>query len=497
MQYSLETALILLLVIPLTAAIIIPFIGERSRNLREAVTFVAGGVLLVNVAYLCMHVAQGARPELLIGSFAGNFDIKLKLEPLGATFAAIASSLWIVNSVFTLGYMRGNNETHQTRFFTSVAIAIAAAMGIAASANLITLFIFYEALTISTFPLVSHKGDAKAKKGLTIYALVLMGTSLALLLPAIIGTQVIAGTTEFRVGGVFAEGTSLLGLSILLFLFAFGIAKAALMPVHSWLPNAMVAPTPVSALLHAVAVVKAGVFTMLKVVVYTFGPSLAAQTPASTTLAWIAAVSIVLASVVALRKDNLKARLAYSTVSQLSYITLGAMLATPAAIIGGGLQIVMHAWGKITLFMCAGAIYTVAHRTKVSQLDGLGRTMPWVFGAFLVGSVSIIGIPPMGGSWPKFFLMVGAHDSGKSILIAALIVSSILNIAYLLPVAVRGFMKPPANPEDDAHIATLRKGHRWVIVTPVFTAIGALVLFFFAGGIVDFLTPILPGGVFP
>ena len=497
MAYSPEFAMILLLLIPLAAAVIIPIVGGKAQNARETVTFIAGVLLLANVIYLCKVVAAGARPELLIGTFAGNFEVKLKLEPLGATFAAIASSLWIVNSVFTLGYMRGNNEKNQTRFFTSVAISIAAAMGIAASANLITLFIFYEALTISTFPLVAHKGDAKAKKGLTIYALVLMGTSLALLLPAIIGTQVIAGTTDFQVGGIFPEGTSLLGLSVLLFLFAFGIAKAALMPVHPWLPNAMVAPTPVSALLHAVAVVKAGVFTMLKVVVYTFGPSLAAQTPASTTLSWIAAISIVLASVIALRKDNLKARLAYSTVSQLSYITLGAMLAAPAAIIGGGLQIVMHAWGKITLFMCAGAIYTIAHRTKISQLDGLGRTMPWVFGAFLVGSVSIIGIPPMGGSWPKFFLMVGAHDSGKGILIAALIASSILNIAYLVPVAIRGFMKPPANPEDDAHIAEVRKKHRWVIIPPVFTAFGALVLFFFAGGIIDFLTPILPGGVFP
>ena len=196
--------------------------------------------------------------------------------------------------------------------------------------------------------------------------------------------------------------------SILLFLFAFGIGKAALMPVHPWLPNAMVAPTPVSALLHAVAVVKAGVFSMLKVVVFTFGPSLALETPMSTTLSWVAAISIVLASVIALRQDNLKARLAYSTVSQLSYVTLGAMLATPMAIMGGALQIIMHAWGKITLFMCAGAIYTVAHRSEISKLNGLGRTMPWVFGAFLVGSLSIIGAPPMGGSWPKFYLMMGA-----------------------------------------------------------------------------------------
>ena len=320
-----------------------------------------------------------------------------------------------------------------------------------------------------------------------------MGTSLALLLPAIIGTQVIAGTTDFQLGGVFPPGTSLLATSILLFLFAFGIAKAALMPVHPWLPNAMVAPTPVSALLHAVAVVKAGVFTMLKVVVFTFGPSLAADTPASTTLSWVAAISIVLASVIALRQDNLKARLAYSTVSQLSYITLGAMLATPLAILGGGLQIVMHAWGKITLFMCAGAIYTISHRTKISQLDGLGRTMPWVFGAFLVGAISIIGIPPAGGSWPKFFLMAGALDSGKGILIAALIASSILNIIYLVPIAVRGFMKPPADIAADAIVAQEQKKHLWVIVPPVFTALGSVVLFFFAGDMVDFLTPILGG----
>ena len=493
MMMTPQIALALLLIIPLVAAAIIPLVG-KAPNVREGVTFVAGLALLAVVAYLCVDVAQGGRPELQFGKFAGKFDFTLKLEPLGATFAAIASSLWIVNSMFTLGYMRGNKEAHQTRFFACVAVAIAAAMGIAASANLITLFIFYEALTLSTFPLVTHKGDAKAKRGGTIYALILMGTSLALLLPAIIGTYVIAGTTDFVVGGIFPEGTSLFATSILLILFAFGIGKAALMPTHPWLPNAMVAPTPVSALLHAVAVVKAGVFTMLKVVTYTFGPALAAATPSSTWLAWIAAISIVLASVIALRQDNLKARLAYSTVSQLSYITLGAMLAVSMGILGGGLQIVMHAWGKITLFMCAGAIYTIAHRTNISQLDGLGRTMPWVFGAFLVGALSIIGIPPMGGSWPKFLLMMGAVESGKAILIAALIASSILNIIYLVPIAVRAFMKAPANPEDDAHIAEVRKKHRWVIIPPVITAAGSLVLFFFAGHIIDFLTPILPAG---
>jgi len=493
MMYSAELALGLLLLIPLAASGLI-YLTRKLPNIREAVTILASVLLLANVAYLVTQVSAGARPELQLGTFAGRFDVKFVLEPLGAVFAAIASSLWLLNSLFAIGYMRGNKEKNQARFYGFVAIAIAAAMGIAASGNLITLFIFYEALTLSTIPLVTHKGDKKAIRGGTIYTVILMGTSLALLLPAIIGTQVIAGTTDFVVGGVFPAGTSVLTTSILLLLFAFGIGKAALMPVHPWLPNAMVAPTPVSALLHAVAVVKAGVFTMLKVVVFTFGPSVAAETPASTFLAWLAAFSIVMASVIALRQDNLKARLAYSTVSQLAYITLGAMLAAPMAIIGGGLQIVMHAWGKITLFMCAGAIYTVAHRTEISKLDGLGRSMPWVFGAFLIGAVSIIGIPPLGGSWPKFFLMVGAMDSGKSILIAALIASSVLNVIYLIPIAARGFLKAPHNEEDDAHIRAIRKQHPWVIIPPVLTAMGAFILFFFAGPIVDFLTPILPGG---
>lgn len=490
MDFNPQIALALLLIIPLIAAVLIPMIGERARNLREGVSLVAGAILLCNVIYLVNVVGQGERPELILMPYAGIFDVKFVLEPLGAVFAAIASSLWIVNTLFTIGYMRGNNEKNQTRFYTCVAIAIAAALGIAASGNLITLFVFYEVLTFSTVPLVTHKGDAAARKGGRVYLGILLGTSLGLLLPAIMGTYYFAGTTDFAVGGVFngAIGTGI--ASVLLLLFAFGIGKAALMPIHPWLPNAMVAPTPVSALLHAVAVVKAGVFTMLKVVLYVFGADLVSQTGAGTFLAYLAGFTIVAASVIALRKDNLKARLAYSTVSQLAYITLGAMLAAPAALIGGGLQIVMHAWGKITLFMCAGAIYTAAHRTKISQLNGLGRTMPWVFGAFLVGSASIIGLPPLGGSWPKFFLMVGALDSGKAVLMAALIISSILNVAYLTPVAIRGFMKAPENPDEDAKIKT----PLWVMLPPVITAIGAFVLFFFAGHIVDYLLPVLPEG---
>ena len=488
-----EFAVVSLLIIPLIAAVLIPLAG-RMPNIREGISVITAIVLLGVVIWLVRYVgaAETNRPEFFLIQFAGSFELKLKLEPLGATFAAIASSLWLVNTFFTIGYMRGNHEKHQTRFYTCVAIAISAVMGIASAANLITLFVFYEILTISTFPLVTHKGDAAARRSGRIYLLILMGTSLGFLLPAIIGTHVLAGTTDFAVGGVFPKGFSLTAASILLFLFAFGIGKAALMPVHPWLPNAMVAPTPVSALLHAVAVVKAGVFTMLKVVVYIFGPELASQTQAASVLTWVAAISIVLASIIALRKDNLKARLAYSTISQLAYITFGAMLAAPMAIMGGALQIIMHAWGKITLFMCAGAIYTVAHRTEISKLNGLGRAMPFVFGAFLVGSLSIIGLPPLGGSWPKYFLLVGALDAGQQALMAALILSSILNVAYLVPVAIRGFMLPPDDADADEKIKSIRGQYRFVRFAPVFTAFGAFALFFAIGPLVEFLKPILP-----
>jgi len=493
MEFTNELALLLLLLIPLIAGVLIPFFSDRP-NFREAITFLAGILLLFDVIYLLSVISSGVKPELHLFTFAGNFDIRLELEPLGAIFAAIASSLWIINSVFTLGYMRGNKEKNQTRFFALVAIAIFGTMGIAASANLITLFIFYEALTISTFPLVTHKGDAKAKRGGTIYALALMGSSLMFLLPAILGTHIVAGHSDFTIGGIFPTGTSIFTTSILLLLFVFGIGKAALMPMHFWLPNAMVAPTPVSALLHAVAVVKAGVFSVLKVIIFIFGESVMADMNMSTCLSWVAAITIVLASIIALRKDNLKARLAYSTVSQLAYITFGAMLATPAAFIGGALQIIMHAWGKSTLFMCAGAIYTISHRTEISKLDGLGRTMPWVFGAFLVGSISIIGIPPMGGSWPKYFLIVGAIESGKGILTAALVLSSILNIVYLIPISIRAFMKPPKDISIDNSLIEVRKKNIWVIVPPVISASGAFILFFYVGSIVDFLQPVISVG---
>jgi multicomponent Na+:H+ antiporter subunit D len=213
------------------------------------------------------------------------------------------------------------------------------------------------------------------------------------------------------------------------------------MPVHRWLPAAMVAPTPVSALLHAVAVVKAGVFAILKIGVYVFGAGAAEVLRGMDWLPLLAAFTIIAASIVALRSDNLKRRLAYSTVSQLSYVVLAAALLTPLSIIGAALHIATHALGKITLFFAAGAIYTAAHKTEVSQLAGIARRMPWTMAAFTVGALSLIGVPPAAGFVSKWFIFTGAVAGEHYLVLAVLIGATLLNAAYFLPIVHAAYFR--------------------------------------------------------
>ncbi len=386
--------------------------------------------------------------------------------------------------------MRGNRERNQTRFYICFAIALCGAMGVAMSANLFTLFVFYEVLTLSTYPLVAHKGDAAAQRGARIYLLTLLGTSIGLFLTAIMWTWALAGQSlDFVPGGLLAgRDISPLIASALLCLFVFGIGKAAIMPFHFWLPEAMVAPTPVSALLHAVAVVKAGVFTVMKVAVYVFGEDLLNVTPARDFLLYLAAFTIIAASLIALSKDNLKARLAYSTVAQLAYVTLGAMLAEKTGFLGGSLQIAGHAAGKITLFMCAGAIYVATGLTNISDMRGLGRRMPLVFLAFLIGALSIIGMPPLAGDWVKHELMQGGVNAGYGWVPFVLILSSLLNIAYLLPIAILGLMPPRGTPEPRP-FKRPEGAPFFTVAAPVFTALLCFVLFFAINPVGNFLKP--------
>ena len=437
-----QALLVAALATPLAGAALIGLSGARP-NAREGIGIGSGVALCASLGWLAPRVMTGERPAVTLAEPFEGFPIAFSAEPLGTSFALLASFLWVVTTVYSIGYMRGHGERNQTRFYTFFAVSIAATMGVALADNLLTLFIFYEVLTLATYPLVTHAGGRDAKRGGRVYLGVLIFTSMTFFLLAIVWTAIETGSTRFTPGGAFGDDVPPAVLGLLLALFVFGIGKAAIMPFHRWLPAAMVAPTPVSALLHAVAVVKAGVFSILKIGLYTFGLERLATMPAAGWLTWLAGFTIVAASIVAMRKDDLKARLAYSTVSQLSYVIAGALLANAAAVTGAAMHIAMHAFGKITLFFCAGAILVAAHKKKVSELDGLGHSMPITMGAFLLGSLSIAGLPPLGGTWSKWYLAVGAVEASQFALLGVFLFSTLLNVGYLVSIPVRAFFKAP------------------------------------------------------
>ncbi len=470
-----ETLIILALLIPATGTVLIALTSSRE-NLRETMTLLTAAALFTVVVTILGRVMQGKQTMTSAYQIVPGLELAFKVEPLGMLFACVASGLWIVNSIYSIGYMRGNNEPRQTPFYMCFAVAIASTMGIAFSANLFTLFLFYEVLTLSTYPLVAHKGDDKAKAGGRVYLLILLGTSMVLLLPAIIATAVIAGTLDFTPGGILAGKTDKTTIALLLALFMFGIGKAALMPLHWWLPAAMVAPTPVSALLHAVAVVKAGVFTIVKVVVYVFGVDALAGTGSAEWLIWVAGFTVITASIVALRQDNLKKMLAYSTVSQLAYVVLAVSILTPLSIVGAAMHIAAHAVSKITLFFAAGSIYTASHLTEISQLDGIGRRMPWTMTAFAIGGLSMIGVPPTAGFLGKWYMLMGAMNTSEWVAVAVIILSTLLNAGYYLPIIFQAFFKPPGK---DVKAHAKGEAPMPIVMALTATAAATVVMFLF------------------
>jgi len=454
------------------AALMWPF--ERWPNVRDGISLASGTLLFGLVVSMYPEVVNGIRPAAYWGAVLPGLELGFVVEPLGLMFALVSSLLWLITTIYSIGYMRGQGAANQTRFFMLFALSLTATMAIAFAANLFTLFIAYEALTLATYPLVAHYGTPAAKAGARVYIGLLLSTSIGFLLVAIIWTWSVAGTLDFVPGGILAGKAEPWVVGVLLALYVFGIGKAGVMPFHRWLPSAMVAPAPVSALLHAVAVVKAGVFSVLKVVIYIFGIDLLAELGSGRWLMYVAAATILLASLVALREDNIKARLAYSTISQLSYIVLGAMLASSLGIIGGAMHIAMHAFGKITLFFCAGAIFASTGEIALSRMRGVGRRMPFTMGAFFIASLSIIGLPPAGGLWSKWYLALGTLDAGEYLLLAVLLVSAILNVAYLIPISIKAFFSPADNPVYDEGI---HEAPTLCVVALCLSAFGCLVLF--------------------
>ena len=423
------------------AAVAVLLLRDRDK-LRDAVSPAAAVVMFGVVASMAPTVLAGGTLEYDLFEILPGIDFAFRVDPLGMVFATISSLLWIVTAVYSIGYMRSLNEHAQTRFQACFAISLAAAVGGAFAANLFTLVIFYEVLSLITYPLVYHHEDDEAWDGSRKYLVYLMGASKSILLAALALTYHLAGSLEFLPGGLLAGvDASPLLLSAVYLCYLFGFAKAAIMPMHAWLPAAMVAPTPVSALLHAVAVVKMGVFCVLRVVFHVFGVDLMDSLGLGIATAYLVSFTILMASVYALTRDDLKARLAYSTVSQLSYIVLGAVLLSPIAMVGGIVHIAAHAFSKITLFLCAGSIYCALGKRNISEMAGIGRKLPWTMGAFFVGSLSMIGVPPTSGFVSKWYLALGSVEAGELAFLAVLLVSSVLNAAYFLPVSYIAFFR--------------------------------------------------------
>lgn len=478
------TLIILAICLPLFAALSIWIVGKHP-NQREAITLVSAVALLLVVLAILPLVLAGMPVRLDLVAPVDGLKIAFAVEPLGMIFACVASFLWIVSSVFSIGYMRGNNEPRQTRFYICFAIAIAATIALAFAENLFTLFICYEILTLSTYPLVTHHKNEEAQKAGRTYLGILLGSSIMLLLPAIIATWVLAGSVTFTPGGVMAGKVAPAIGGILLLLFIYGIGKAALMPMHRWLPAAMVAPTPVSALLHAVAVVKAGVFTVVKVSVYIFGIDYLQELALADVVLYLAGFTILAASIVALRQDNLKRRLAYSTVSQLSYVIMAAFILSPISTMGAALHVAVHAFGKITLFMAAGAIYTAAHKTKVSELNGIGKRMPWTMAAFAIGAISMVGLPPAAGFLSKWYMLMGAVEVEQWFAVAVILASTLLNAAYFLPVVYAAFLKPEVS---GSHAHEHGETPLPIVLALVTTAAATILLFLFPGPALELAT---------
>jgi multicomponent Na+:H+ antiporter subunit D len=476
-----DARLLVAVVAPLIGSVLVMASGRRP-NVREGFSLLAAVVLCGTVLAMVPDVQAGKTLHYTLFQLLPGLSLSLRADAMSMIFAVSASLLWVVTVFYAAGYMRGLEEHAQTRFNACFALALFGAMGCAFSDNLLTLYLFYEVVSISTYPLVAHHQDEEGYAGARKYLVYLTTTAKGLVLPAMVLIYVLAGTLDFAPNvreGILKAGESRWVVTGLYAACILGFAKNGVMPLHGWLPGAMVAPTPVSALLHAVAVVKVGVFSTVRVMLYVFGVDRMEALNLGLPTAYFVSITILVASVVALSKDNLKARLAYSTVSQLSYIILGAALLSPMAIQGGLMHIAHHAFSKITLFFCAGAIYVATHKKDISQMSGLGRAMPVTFGAFALAALGMIGVPPVSGFVSKWYLLQGAW--GAPLILGVLLTSTVLNAAYFMPVVYRAFLgKAPeggvGHGAHEAHEAPL------AMVIPLgLTAVASVVLGFCPG----------------
>ena len=456
----------------LLAALVIFTLPEQRHGLRAGINLAAAAVKMVLVGLMVWGVFQGLEYRMAFAMVPG-IDFVLEADPLSMMFAGLSAVLWLLTTVYAVGYLE--NSPNRSRFFGFFSLCVASTMGIALAGNLFTFFLFYEMLTLATYPLVVHRGTEKALRAGRTYIIYTLSGGAVLLL-AIVWLYAITGTLDFAPGG-FVEGPLTPALAVIFALLVAGLGvKAALFPLHGWLPQAMVAPAPVSALLHAVAVVKAGAFGIVRVVNDVFGIGFASGAGLLTPLAWLAAFTIIYGSLRALGQGDLKRRLAFSTISQVSYIVLGLCLAGPLGMVGGLVHLLHQGIMKITLFFCAGNYAETLGVHRIDELDGAGRRMPATSIAFTIGAFGMIGTPPLAGFITKWTMGLGALQAQMPWVIAVLMVSSVLNAAYFLPIVHRLWFRA----RDGAWPEEVRWGRlesmTWLLWPPVLTAVAVVVI---------------------
>jgi len=436
--------------IPVALTFVSPFLIRlmaKDENRREAVSFVLASITFLAVVSMAPAILKGHIYTFTLFTIMPGIKVSFCADGLSMVFAIISSFLWILTTSYNIGYMRTLKEHAQTRYYICFSVAIFGAQGVAFAGNIFTLYLFYEIITLFTYPLVAHYQNQEAFEAGKKYLVYLLGTSKLFFLPAMILTYVLCGTLDFQLGdihkGIFpADANPALVIAVYV-LFLAGLTKTAMMPLHGWLPSAMVAPTPVSGLLHAVAVVKAGAFSVCRIMLSCFGLDSLDRLGLGTPTAYVAGFTIIAAGLIALTKDDIKARIAYSTVSHLSYIVMGVAMLSQGGVEGGISAIAHDAFPKITLFFAAGCIIVVTGSKKISLMNGLGRRMPWTFGAFALATLSFIGLAPASGFLSKFYLITGATDAKQIIPMLVILVSVLLNMAYFGPIVIRGFFFPP------------------------------------------------------
>ena len=466
--------LICIVLLPFISATLILF-SKKIKHSQEVISIISSCTLFYSILKLYkFHITNSVLSIKLWEFIYPQIQITFTTETVSMIFSLLASFLWIITTIYSISYMKYNDKDNnkQPIFYACFAMSIGSTMGIAFSGNLLTLFIFYELLTISTYPLITYYINRESQISGRYYIGILLGTSMLSFIPAILLTYNISGTTDFIINGILPANTSSNLITILLLLFIYGIGKTALLPMHLWLPQAMVAPTPVSALLHAVAVVKSGVFTVIKIILYIIGLE-KLQTLVQThhnILMYISEITIIIASLIAIKQTNLKKLLAYSTISQLSYIVMAASLYTEFALKVSVFQMISHAFAKITLFFTAGAIYTKTGKKYIYELQGIGKSMPITMVAFTIGAIAMIGIPPTPTFWCKFFIISETLNQHNLSAVLVLISSTVFNTMYFFPIVYNAFFIPCNSKYAEAPLPML--------TAIIITATSTLVLFF-------------------